>query len=65
MFARSLQSNITYFRCDRGRSASAEAAAVRERFDRQHVRFDKSTDEYQEWKRSRDGELSKAIRSEE
>ena len=38
---------------------------VRERFNHQHVRFYKSTDDYQEWKRSRDGDLSKAIRSEE
>ena len=51
-------------RCDRGHSASSEASCVREKFDRQHVYFDKSTDDYHEWKRGHEHELSEAIRSE-
>ena len=50
------------FRCVRGLSASSEASSVRERFDRQHVCFDKSTDDYREWKRGHETELSQAIR---
>ena len=49
-------------RCDRGQSASSEASDVRGRFDRQHVCFDKSTEDYHEWKRGHESELSQDIR---
>ncbi len=48
------------FRCDRGRSAKTKER--RARFDRQHIVFDKRTDEYFEWKRAYDEQLQKAIK---